>query len=99
MGNRGTGEVQMTPKPLTKERREEMEALLVGYFTKGALPLMVEDALAAEAYWREAVKNMPLLLKDSTGQDKQEHCLWCSGTVKQIGLLHAVDCPWVLANE
>ena len=47
----------MTPKPLSKERREEIESN-----AKTALRYVMRadviDLLAAEQYWREAVKNL-----------------------------------------
>ena len=88
----------MTPKPLTKEDREEVDRL--AQTAHAAIYDDVVDAidslLAAEAYWREAVKNS--LPMHDNGMAWQ-CCVFCETQNNEGVFAHAVDCPWLLAQE
>ena len=57
----------MTPKPLSAERRAEIEACLAQYVTKLNLSAMLEDVCAAEAYWRKMFATLSLQVQGTSG--------------------------------
>ena len=81
----------MTPKPLTKERREYLAQLT-------APPLIhidaVRDLLAAEAYWRLAVKNVPV------NGFADDACVFCKEDATEYHPeKHKPDCAWLRAQD
>ncbi len=93
----------MTPKPLSKERREEIERdnndlhMRLDDFAIEA----IDDLIAAEAFWREAVKNGPAM------KAYEDCCAYCHAPFKwspdedlpipTTG--HQPGCPYDLAQE
>lgn len=75
----------MTPRPLSKERRAEIERHFEGCDRRY---LVIDELLAAEEYWREAVKNAQECPSDA--------CAFCSEYMAQSG--HRPGCPWLLAR-
>ncbi len=87
------GEPGIKNKPLTKERRAEIEDELSSWCKpRIALPAMIEDSISSEAYWREAVKNA----KFKQDYDGTILCPFCE---QPVDLNHAADCPWKLAQD
>jgi len=87
----------MQPKPLTKERRADILDR-VSRADGQARRAIYRDLLAAEAYWREAVKNVHesfFTVLDSP----EEFCVFCGGELASQQVHHKPDCAWVLANE
>lgn len=94
----------MTPKPLTKERRAEILADLCAFRADDPdyIDKAIDELLAAEAYWREAVKNA----RPKADLDYEipfSHCPFCKCADFDIrgiyGNLHKPDCPWLLSQE
>lgn len=93
------------PKPLTKEERSLLESWVNG---EDAVHLGLKKALAAEAYWREAVKNSGDFLEDT-----QFICRFCGASMDTVDenyndideqilrsrFQHRTDCAWVRAQE
>lgn len=83
-------------KPLSKEQREAIKEE-VAFFRhhnadgEDALADAVDMALAAEAYWREAVKNtkMAVVWTNTSGESA---CPFCDVWVDEEN--HKPDCPW-----
>lgn len=82
------------PKPLSKETREEIEQRGHEYDPHPPFWNFIQELLAAERYWREAVKN---------ADHNNERCAFCVGffygNVARRTLQHKPDCPWLLAQE
>lgn len=74
-------------RPLTKKERVSFEAT---QFNEEFTPIssIIECLLAAEAYWREAVR-------DASG-DPQDGCAFCGNSRIES---HDPDCPWKLAQD
>jgi hypothetical protein len=84
-------------KPLSKERREEIEHWReVMYGMTPTWESVVNDALAAEQYWREAVKNAPAIPNEDFCQFCPSHVNWDGD---KTSITHKPDCPWLLAQE
>ena len=87
----------ITPKPMSTERRAEIEQVILQWATTGKSKLLyaAEDLLADAAYWREAVRTA-----DVCGY-VGEHCPWCdaSDMVTHLPTVHKPDCPWLLAQK
>ncbi len=89
----------MEPKPMTKERRDEVLSHYVssqcvdGRFSSViTLGVDIADLLAAEQFWREAVKS-------ATVHDG-EYCPFCYGHISIEGeTVHEPGCPWKAAQE
>lgn len=98
----------MEPKPLTPERRSEIVRDYIdgSFLQKNDEPLachiedkyqgVLTEALAAEAYWREAVKN-------ATPESKMEYedshyalCPWCAESEYED---HKPGCVWLIAQS
>ena len=86
-------------KPMTKERREEIEStVFIDVFTERKIhPLalqFIRDLLDAEAFWREAVR---------THQEWDTEYLMCdfcdACTYWRPEEKHKPDCPWLLAQD
>lgn len=78
----------MNPKPLSKERREEIErelSLAEGNRELDFLADELKEVLGAEQYWLEAVKN---------AEGYQGVCPWCDSPRD-----HKPGCLWLLAQE
>lgn len=75
-------------KPLTKERRAELEA--AAHMNQGLTTAEGMELLAAEQYWREAVRDAPEI-----GEEMGD-CQWGCDT---IGRNHRDDCAWKRAQE
>jgi hypothetical protein len=92
----------MEPRPLTKEERAEIEMQFAechiedseSWFTGGEMRSM----LAAEQYWREAVKNAEWKNEDEVGCDCR-FCGWANSCRDDEHGEHKPDCPWVKAQE
>ena len=80
----------MQPKPLSKEERFQV----LNAKARGNADMLwaIDRALAAEQFWREAVKNAPHY------QGHNGHCQWCKMGHRATGD-DAPDCPWLLAQE
>ncbi len=105
----------MTPQPLSKEQLQDIRALVenpdsvfamkaeiyYGNPLSGRLIGTINELLAAEAYWREAVKNAePAHIWDNEGG--RTECLFCRidlFTVRDEPFPHKEDCAWRLANQ
>lgn len=88
----------MGPKPLSKEDRDHITEMVECWHPRSNARVLVEKALAAEAFWREAVKNGPEF------DNEMRNCLWCGVVVARAvhGTEcepHAPDCEWLLAQE
>ncbi len=87
----------MIPKPLTKEERDELDRLRVTMRGEGGIigrmQHALEQACAAEAFWREAVKNAEEIPSDV--------CAFCSRKYTEVYCRdgHAPDCAWKLAQD
>ncbi len=81
-------------KPLSKERLEY-------YNSRDARESdEIEELLAAEAFWREAVKNAP----ETEGHDEAgvstPTCIFCGGEQQgEMKVDHKDYCLWVLAQD
>lgn len=90
----------MTPKPLTPEEREKLIEIADNADVDNLAMFadIVKRGLAAEAYWREAVKNAP----ETDGNDGDglfvPSCMFC-GVGGYENLNHSPDCPWLLAQD
>ncbi len=89
----------MTPKPLTKEERDELDRLRVTMRGEsgmiGRMQQALEQACAAEAFWREAVKK-------ATVDSCDPECPFCvSSHLFDEGqmMIHEDDCAWLLAQD
>ena len=86
----------ITPKPMSAERRAKIEAELTQavHTTAKELCGMIVDLLADAAYWREAVRDA-----DVCGY-VGEHCPWCdaSDMVSHLPTVHKPDCAWLRAQ-
>lgn len=51
------------PKPLSEERRREIEAVIASYIEHRNLALMLLETFAAEAFWRERCQQSEAVLK------------------------------------
>lgn len=83
-------------KPLSKERREEIiEIFESGSYwqeeTSKPTDILILDLLAAEQYWREAVKSF----QDGLPTDSSACCQFCHDYPPE----HKPDCAWKLAQE
>lgn len=79
-------------KPLTKEEREECRIARQN-------DSLLDRALKAEAYWREALKNCnPVVV---LVEANVYICRACNGRVSssEFGKLHKPDCSWDLAQS
>lgn len=92
-----SGSALMDMTPLSRERREELEAMAAD--SEGGLsPTEARDLLSAEGYWREQVKNA----KFRTDFEYDVHyalCSFCGNDPSPVGEGHAPDCAWVLAQS
>lgn len=80
----------MEPKPLSKEKREYLWRSLDGP-QQPAMTITLGEILAAEQFWREAVKNADI-----------HDCCFCGADgvyLKARAEAHKPDCPWLLARE
>ncbi len=78
------------PKPLTTDRRAEIEWIFGIYGGEGPL----WEAMEAERFWREAVR--VCMVHRST------YCNWCNVHMLSVARQkqsHDADCPWLLANQ
>lgn len=85
------------PKPLTKERREEICAFIQPCASHYENKIFL-DLLAAEAYWREVVKNAtpnPWVRPTNRELPTDAFCFWCCGFSLNG---HKPGCPWVKAQ-
>ena len=89
----------MEKRPLAREERRRIE-----YRNGDDHDETINALLAAEAFWREAVKNVnagyPIVFNSE--RNDSEACAFCEASVnitKGEQLEHKPDCPWVLANE
>jgi hypothetical protein len=95
----------MEPKPLSSERRTE----LLDELERGWRPVGDADlgaALAAEAYWRETVRNLPLRVRQSRPRLYEGYlqCPVChSGFDRKEDTfnpdVHDDGCSWLLAHS
>jgi hypothetical protein len=89
------------PKPLSKERRVEIQhpAFGVGYGGDTEARIGIQDLIAAEQFWREAVKEHCCV----DIYENETECLWCHASAviekSQPVIEHKPDCPWLLAQE
>lgn len=86
------------PKPLTKRRREQIENWLrpsSGGFRVATEAQFVRELLAAEQFWREAVKNADVC--GETGVP----CPWCEARTydPMVAAVHLADCEYRKARE
>ena len=89
------------PKPLTKELREELNALLAGALADGESVVWTDalrDLIAAEAFWRETVKNATHSV-DHEYPGNPSQCMFCQAIGHNEDIGHDADCPWLLAQE
>lgn len=77
------------PKPLTKDQRESAEYLVDE--SRSLHSEQIRTLLAAEAYWREAVKNC------SEEHGDERRCAFCFVPIDMSA--HKPDCAWVLAQD
>jgi hypothetical protein len=82
----------VTPKPLSKERLEHVRNIrrLSSDWLSIDWESIAEELLAAEQFWREAVKNFP----NGSAADTEQRCQFC-----YLSNEHTPDCPWLLAQE
>ena len=88
------------PKPLTKERRAEIERAFSGRpdSEDPRLNYAVEtigDLLADSAYWLSAVLGNGLSSVTSKGGGT---CYFCSEWIMDTEARHEPDCPWLKAQ-
>ncbi len=77
------------PLPLGKFQAQEIERLLLPHLDQIAAQAM-RELLAAEAFWREAIKGVYLPLDDNGD------CQFCDN----VGVgTHLDSCPWLLAQD
>jgi hypothetical protein len=101
----------MTPKPLSKERlkyiRQTME-IIEGFGKPSREPKadeIINQLLAAEQYWREAVKNADESSDSGPSSGMCYTCNFCNADSRSVngGSDHTIDhkpeCPWLLAQE
>ena len=86
------------PKPLDVAQRARIAHLLnmEGEWTRlhPVLKEAIQDAMAAESYWRLAVKKV----EGDIGRVGE--CAFCEKQVTEdFRLAHQAGCPWVLANQ
>ena len=89
----------MEPKPLTAADRAEIERILRDPTERTG---RLEALLAAEQYWREAVKRSPESYRyaaDGKLWTGETLCWFCGGEWANQGVHHKPDCPWLLAQE
>lgn len=80
----------MEARPLSKEDRGHAENI------KNHAPngVLIERLLAAEQFWREAVKNAESINYGGHG----DYCWFCHAPRIEEHLEHKPDCPWNLAQ-
>ena len=91
----------MTPKPMSKERREEIVRSFDRWLAceSDISTDYVAELLGDAAFWREAVKNCVYSYDvDATAGDNAA-CCFCSKPAKSFVIIHDQDCPWLLAQE
>lgn len=76
-------------KPLSQETRAEIVQHGHEYDPHPPFWSFIQELLAAEQYWREAVKNT------NNAHWETNQCPFCD----QDDLPHKPDCPWRLAQE
>lgn len=88
------------PKPLTAERLREIRSSLVDHYGIFARQY-IEELFAAEAFWREAVKNsVAAFYAGGT-----TYCAYCRNGISRNFPSseplegHKPDCAWVKARE
>ena len=87
----------LKPKPLTDAERRQIQSYLqpAGAVAVGSAVDLLYKLLAAEQYWREAVKNAkPYESHHDQGGDWKS-CIFCDGG---WGPQHKPNCPWLLAQ-
>jgi hypothetical protein len=91
----------MTPKPLTKEQRETLDLLMPVIVRMDSIPFNIQtliiDVVSAEQFWREAVKNIPIV---KIGDNWT--CPVCQAVLAvnhSTVADHTPDCAWKLAQE
>ena len=101
---------EVTPKPLSKERREEIEREYLepssddaclspdGYATEAIYIGILRDVLEDATYWREAVKNAPETDSNDCDGMFSPICLFCDAEEYTEPFTHKPDCPWLLAQ-
>lgn len=83
-------------KPLSRERLEEIVSHSKCLYGKPLADVMIRDLLAAEAYWREAVKKAAISEHD--GECFDGACPFCRVN-RYGGEAHKPDCSWLLAQD
>lgn len=100
----------ISPKPLTKERRAEIDIIIrdaadrIGpVFFEMPLCGAIGALLADSQFWREAIKNAPMLdVAQGFVEETEARCPWCGSTAdihSKYQVDHEPDCPWELAQE
>lgn len=103
----------MQPKPLTKDERSEISQKLaiVDYLHDTSVhPVAIQfirKLLAAEQFWREAVKNNEPA--EYYGVYDRKRCYFCQHDLNELersqqpsdwnAVNHEETCPWLLAQE
>ena len=89
--------MSLEPKPLTKEKREELTAWADELDEPGSLTMAadVKAMLADAAYWREAVRSSDSIIGGVDGYP--DRCVFCSWDGDSSDK-HS-DCPWLKAQE
>jgi hypothetical protein len=98
------GEV-MEPKPLSAKRRDWMMEFHRANSRYGPMRAMIDDLLAAERYWREAVRDCSPL--EFYGASDSMRCYFCQSEYSECFSeaelrdpdKHTGDCQWLLAQE
>lgn len=93
-------------QPLWKEQRIHIQSWQESWWDGASnaelrcAVLVIDELLAAEAYWREAVKNCDLRATKDRDYSTME-CPWCDVHEENEGegLAHKPDCPYLLAQE
>ena len=90
----------ITPKPMSTERRAEIEQVILQWATTGKSKLLyaAEDLLADAAYWREAVRGEDFEWRNDDGDIACYRCrqLYSYGSSR---IDHKPDCPWLRAQS
>ena len=82
----------ITPKPMSKERRAEISDYIGPSI--GETPSLLDELLAAEAYWREAVSAHGC--SEESDILASVFCGWCSAKNDEP---HDGGCLWLLAQD
>lgn len=86
----------ITPKPMTKERRAEIEKVEseYNYYSNDLVADAIHDALADAAFWREAVMRV-----EPAHADNCCFCGYAFGDALSVTAAthHRPDCPWLRA--